>query len=672
MFQRLASALTPVAVAAIALSFVGTTRAESPPQGLEPLAFRPLPLGQIKPAGWLEAQLKLQAQGLSGHLDEFWPDIKDSAWLGGGAEGWERVPYWLDGLVPLAYVLDDPVLVAKVKKAIDTILERQQPDGWLGPIGDNNPKHKPYDVWPIFPLFKALTQYYEATADPRVIPAMLRCARKIDEVISEEPLYSWSHYRAADLAVSLYWLHDRTREPWLLDLAKKVFAQAYDWRAHFESFDEKYTQKTTRFGLDNHGVNNAMAWKFGPVRGRLSAEFADRELLTLMLERLDRYHGQPTGMFTCDEHYAGLSPSQGTELCTVAEAMYSLYHAIATTADVRLVDRLEQIAYNALPATFKKDMTAHQYDQQCNQVICTRDGEHVYTNNGPDANLYGLEPHFGCCTANLHQAWPKFTSHLVMRSPEDDGLAVVAYAPCSVSTRVDGKPVKIDIKTEYPFRDVVFVRVTVHEPMNFPIHVRLPQWSEKAYLLFKNVHFWVDDEAFDAPEGGTLVTKPGGKFLVVEADWRDETTFVVEFRNHPRIVGGIDDSISILRGPLLFALPIEASWKKVVDRPYLPFDDWEVSPEGAWNFALAIARDNLGQSVQFEKTDLATGTPFRQDAPSLVARVKGRRLPSWAMEKSAAAPPPASPVTSDEALEDLTLVPYGCTDLRIAVFPWLK
>ena len=77
--------------------------------------FEPLPLGSIRPAGWLKDQLRIQADGLSGHLDEFWPDIKNSAWFGGTAEGWERVPYWLDGLVPLAFLTDDPVLKAKVR-----------------------------------------------------------------------------------------------------------------------------------------------------------------------------------------------------------------------------------------------------------------------------------------------------------------------------------------------------------------------------------------------------------------------------------------------------------------------------------------------------------------------------------------------------------------------------
>ena len=69
--------------------------------------FAFLKMGEIKPEGWLLNQLRIQAAGLSGNLDKFWPDIKDSKWIGGSAEGWERVPYWLDGFIPLAWLLDD-------------------------------------------------------------------------------------------------------------------------------------------------------------------------------------------------------------------------------------------------------------------------------------------------------------------------------------------------------------------------------------------------------------------------------------------------------------------------------------------------------------------------------------------------------------------------------------
>ncbi len=402
------------------------TAAES---ALRASVFEPLPLGSIRPAGWLKDQLRIQAEGLSGHLDEIWPDIKNSAWFGGTAEGWERVPYWLDGMVPLAFVADDPVLKAKVGNAIEYILAHQQADGWLGPVGDSQ-KHKPYDVWPLFPLLKALAQYEQATGDRRIVPALLRCCRKIDQVITRDPLYSWAKVRAADLAVTLYWLYLQTGELWVLDLARKAFAQSQDWRSLYENFPYKDKAREKK-SLENHGVNTAMALKYGGVRHRLSGDAKDKTAIFSILEILDRYHGQPTGIFTCDEHLAGRSPAQGTELCTVVEAMYSLEILAAIIGDARLGDRLEMLAFNALPATFKKDMTAHQYDQQCNQVLCSAAGEHVYVSNEADSNLYGLEPNFGCCTANMHQGWPKFASQLWMKS-SDGGLAAIAYAPCVV------------------------------------------------------------------------------------------------------------------------------------------------------------------------------------------------------------------------------------------------
>jgi hypothetical protein len=43
------------------------------------------------------------------------------------------------------------------------------------------------------------------------------------------------------------------------------------------------------------------------------------------------------------------------------------------------------------------------------------------------------------------------------------------------------------------------------------------------------------------------------------------------------------------------------------------------------------------------------------------------------MERHAAAPPPVGPIApSGEPLHDLTLVPYGCTNLRVTEFPVLS
>jgi hypothetical protein len=628
-------------------------------------AFEPLPLGSIKPAGWLENQLRIQADGLSGHLDEFWPDVKDSAWFGGTAEGWERVPYWLDGLVPLAYLLGDPALEAKVNRSVAFILAQQHADGWLGPLGDNL-KHKPYDVWPLFPLFKALAQCQEATGDARVIPALLSCCRKIDEVISREPLDSWARFRAADFAVSLFWLYDRTKEPWLLELSGKAFAQSHDWRAGFEHF--KFTTRAKGpSGLENHGVNTAMALKYGGVRSRTSGDAKDKNAVFSMLALLDQYHGQATGIFTCDEHLAGRSPSQGTELCTVVEAMYSLEVLTGILGDPRLGDRLEMLAFNALPATFKKDMTAHQYDQQCNQVICSARGEHVYVSNNANSNLYGLEPNFGCCTANMHQGWPKFASHLWMATP-DGGLAAIAYAPCRVDTSLAGRPVRVEVSPDssYPFGDPAESRVVIkiHTParVRFPIHLRIPAWGDGAVC-----GVWEDPMTFERVSD----LKPGS-FLTLNREWggNQPSEIALTIPMPVRIRDGLNGAVSIQRGPVIYALKIDGEWKMVKDRAGLAFDDWEVYPKTPWNYALEIDREHPQKSVIFE-VQKPEGSLFTTGGAPLAARVKGRILPGWGLEKGAAAAPPSSPVTSQEPLVELTLIPYGCTDLRVTEFPRL-
>ena len=80
-------------------------------QSIQMSPLTPTPLGSITPRGWLLRELTVQKKGLSGHIDEIWPDLgPDSGWLGGRGENWERGPYYLDGLIPLAYSLNDEAL----------------------------------------------------------------------------------------------------------------------------------------------------------------------------------------------------------------------------------------------------------------------------------------------------------------------------------------------------------------------------------------------------------------------------------------------------------------------------------------------------------------------------------------------------------------------------------
>ncbi|MHA2184187.1 MAG: beta-L-arabinofuranosidase domain-containing protein, partial [Promethearchaeota archaeon] len=457
---------------------------------LEPSKLKPLKLGEVKPTGWLKNQLKTQANGLSGHLDKFWPDIMDSGWIGGKAEGWERFPYWLDGVIPLAFLLDSEDLINRIEGYINCILDHQQNEGWFGPSQwGMNPN---YDPWPNMILCKALLQYFEKSRDKRIIPALLAYYHKLDMVLDEYSLgYSWAQMRWMDGVWGIHWLIDQLNEDndiasFLLSLAQKLENLGYNWRKHFDNFyyihfrkdpvsqvlysktsispedtlENQPKGKLRGIDLRSHVVNNAMGIKSSTVWSRQSGLDSDKQAVLRAISTLDRYHGQVTGMFSGDEHFAGKNPSQGTELCSVVEYMFSLETVIpilgSSREGVMLIDRLEKICFNALPATFLPDMWAHQYDQQVNQVQAKRVKKPIYTTNGKDSNIYGLEPNYGCCTANMHQGWPKFVEYGLW-AKDNDGLVCLAYSPCKISTNltVNNKVRVINIEetTDYPFSD---------------------------------------------------------------------------------------------------------------------------------------------------------------------------------------------------------------------------
>ena len=631
-----------------------STTSQSIAENRSPLAanaFDLLPLGSIRPAGWLRAQLEIQANGLGGHLDETWADVgPNSGWLGGTGESWERGPYFLDGLVPLAYLLDDARLKAKAQKYIDWTLENAQPNGMFGP-------HSNDDWWPRMVMLKALTQYQEATGDPRVIPLMQRYFTYQFSQLPSRPLRDWGKFRWHDEVLSILWLYNRTGDPKLIELAKLLHQQGYDWQGEFADF--KYTQRITPefiklnehnglsdTALATHGVNNAMGLKASPVWALLSGNTADRQALLHQLAELDRYHGMPNGIFSADEHLAGLNPSQGTELCTVVETMFSLEIALSIMGTPELGDRLERIAYNCLPGTFTDDMWAHQYNQQSNQVQCSLNHK-PWTTDGPESNLYGLDPNFGCCTANFHQGWPKLTSSLWMAAA-DHGLAAAAYAPCEVHTLVRNTPVRITEETDYPFRDAI--RITVHpeKPLSFPLQLRIPAWTKGSSIR-------VNGESQPEPQPGS--------FARIERTWKSGDTIEIKLPMEAQASKSFNDSIAIERGPLVFSYPIGEDWLKLRDRGMTA--DWQVYPTTQWNYGLDST------SIKVVESAVAQG-PFTLKGNPVKLEVKGRKVPAWMAEDGVANPLPQSPVASDQPEETVELVPYGAAKLRITAFPELK
>ena len=426
---------------------------------------------------------------------------------------------------------------------------------------------------------------------------------------------------------------------------------------------------TPRRGLwkwTKHVVNTAMATKAPALGWRLDRRPADRAFATDMIAFLDRYHGQVTGMFTGDECLAGRNPLQGTELCAVVEFMYSLEHLFSVVGAPAFGDRLERVAFNALPATFAPDMWSHQYDQQVNQAQCTINPEHQWSTNGPESNLYGLEPNYGCCTSNMHQGWPKLAAHLWMRPP-DDGIVAAASSPSRAAFTSRGVPVTVALETDYPFRESLAIAVTADRAARFPLVLRVPAWAEGATVRVA---------------GGPEQPMAPGALHRIEREWRGRVDVAVRFPMRPKVSRRYNDAVAIERGPLVYALKIGEQWSRVnADKPHreLPHGDFEVRPTTPWNYGLIVDDARPETSVRFEERPVGE-QPFSPEGAGVVATVRGRTIPNWTIVRGWAGEispsdvawsDPARKVTG-EPVEELTLVPYGCTNIRIAEFPRLR
>ena len=613
--------------------------------------FVTLPLGSVKPAGWLKDQLTVQANGLTGHLDEFWPDLLNSRWKGSNGpagDGWERTPYYLDGLVPLAYQLDDARLKAKVQPYIEWILASGQSNGCFGASNDR---------WPLAVAMKVLTQYQEATGDPRVIPLLKNYFTFLKNAPPDWPYNDWRGARAMENVTTAYWLYNRTGDLDLLSVADSIHRNSPDWAGFFLDFPTSPDAVQKRYKTDHmdHIVNVAMAIKGPGLWYQQSHDERDRQAVFQGIRSLDDLHGQAGGRFSGDEHLSGRKPTQGTELCAVVEYMFSLEKLTAVFGDVALTDRLELLAYNAQPGTWTPDCWAHQYDQQANQVLCSK-AHREWRNNDDTSNLYGLEPNYGCCTANMHQGWPKFVSHLWMATP-DQGLAAVAYGPCTVKATVaDGLAVEIQEKTEYPFDGRIQFAVKLPKAADFSLQFRIPAWADGAELKVRGMKY---------------PTQPG-TFSNIRREWRSGDVVELSLPMRLRTETRYNNAVTILRGPLVFSLKIGEQYRKLnANHPTFPTADWEISPTTPWNFGLLIDRTRPQESIAV--TTRKPGTiPFMQESAPVVLKVKGRAIPGWVLVNNSAGETPLSPVVSGLPDTALELIPYGCTRLRITEFPVIE
>ena len=400
---------------------------------------------------------------------------------------------------------------------------------------------------------------------------------------------------------------------------------------------------------ETHSVNLAMALKMPALDALWGGDADGAAASQAGLDAITRYHGLSNGLFSGDEHLNGRSPAVGAELCLAAELLFSLETLLFATGDMRYADRIEQIAYSAWPAMFTADLCAHQYVQQVNQIEVSPKKRGWY-DAYREANLFGLAPNFGCCAANMHQGWPKLLSSLALTTP--DGVCLPVYAPFAAKITIDGVDVRLTEQTSYPFDGIISITIDAigneSASLPFSLRLRVPAWAETFTLC-------VNGEALPIqPENGCLtVTRTFCEGDVARLD------FPMPLRIQHEPSGGV----TLWRGPLLLALPIEA--EQTILRGTPPFADYALYPRSEWRYAVVESLLNRAEVFCREPGEL----PFAETTPPLTIRLPMARAPHWPIRQNSAGPVPEAFAADGDSLPVFTLVPYGCTRLRIAQFP---
>ena len=615
----------------------------------------PLPLGAIRPEGWLLGQLEALVPAAL-RVPEAWPEAGSAgAWLGGGLAG-DLAPAYLDALVWLAYTLDDPKLKELAQRFLEWVFASQGEDGWFGPKGDDT-------WWPRIVVAKASRNYFTATGDKRALVFLDKFFRYQLNNLDSKPLDGEAVARAADDMLLALWLYDLTGMSHLLALVRKIRGQALDWTNHFNIFPHIRPMEKQRpwaelsrsmegeepltgasqpyfrkeFALSD-AVNVAAGLRAPGIVNLFKSGFKEVGAFKVGWQKLMKHHGVAAGMFTGDRALAGSSPVQGVSLEATSEMMASLETLMAVVAEDQpeLGDILEKLAFNLLPSMETADGGACQRVAQVNQIAATRAPRPWY-NLGEDANLYAADD--PKAMLSLLQAWGGFASSL-WYATADDGLAAASYAPCQVNFVAGGTRVRLKVETNYTFDTRVSIEVAVKKAAEFPLYLRIPAWAEQAMIRL--------------PEG-ELMSLRAGESGVVRRRWTGCERVLLDLPMQPRISRWFHQSAAVELGALVMCLRPEEVWA-----------DGQVTAGSPWNWALA-ADEAMKAVIEPEKA-----APFKRGGDAAKVLVKAVPAPGWEAEGASAAPPPIQPEADWPREQVIELTPFGNSSVRIAQFPTVK
>ena len=654
--------------------------------------FAELPLAAVKPQGWLRQYLLNMRNGLTGHIEVAGFPFNSEGWLALGKYGvrgqdwgpYEQTGYWTDGAIRCGHLLGDKFLIRRAGQCVEQVLREQDRDGYLGPKFLK--KLTSYSRWPHLVFFRAMMAQHLATGDKRIVQAMRK------HYLSGTSDYSGE--RDVCNVEAILWTYARTGDKALLRLAGEVFAKhnsAFEKGGRFHGGAEiMYSRATLLDELlsdrrpHEHGVSYCEMGKLGAIMYMYTGNRRFLQASVNGFAKAERYSMLIDGVPSSSERLAGNTALDSHETCVIADYTWSMGYLLMATGEAKYADKIERACFNAAPGAVTADFKAIQYFSSPNQVIADRTSNHNYLFRGTTYMRFGPNPGTECCPGDVHRTMPNYAARMWL-SDGQDGLVAALYGPSTITAKVGPSqaPVTIVEETEYPFGETITFKIQAKAPVEFALGLRIPTWCRRAKVL---VNGQADKSAAKA-----------GTFVTLRRKFADGDRIALELPMDVRVVkqGG---GVAVERGPLVYALRIKEDWR--VDpaqegRSTKEFPAYNLYSASPWNYALALEGKDAAASVQVVRRRATDGNPWTPQGTPITLRVPARLVKGWDLlrQKSIIASrwfpggfievgvkgdfrftPPLPEKKGLAArlgkkLQTVTLVPYGCARMRIAIFP---
>jgi hypothetical protein len=649
------------------LSADGISAASAPGAAKPPYfgRFNELPVGAIKPQGWIGKWLLRQADGLSGHPENLGYPYNTCMMAGAipdptikqPADWWryEQSGYYFDATARLNLLLDDSGIKQRHQAALDYILQHSNPLGYGANITG----------WPNAVIGRGLLADYSASHDPAI-------AKLIRDYVVD---HGRTHDRDGVNAEEAYYLYGVTGDPKLLAYAQRVYDD-YTSPPSFCSIDKI----TGSQPLKSHGVTAAESLKILALTYLYTGNPQALDLTKRAYAKVIADNLMPDGGVVSSESLGPVAFNSLHETCDITDWSWSLGYALMATGDAEFADLIEQATFNALPGAVSKDFKQLQYFSSANQVLAS-------STACPRIALtrmsYRAAHETQCCSGNVNRAMPNYVARMWLRT--DDGVTAALYGPSILHATINDQPLSISEETDYPFRDTIAFKVQTAQPATFALGLRIPGWCASASVTVNGLP-------------ANLACSPG-TFVTLRREFREGDAVVLHLPMTVRLTDWFDGrGVSVERGPLTYSLKIgEKRVESTTDPDAIKrilkgnniagFPALEFFPASEWRYGLdSDLKDSPDKFTVIESP--MPENPFLGDTVPVRIKVPLRSLPQWqAAWQPVLNPPPTNlklspqnptslPSETELAqagdLQTMTLVPYGSTYLRLTTLPLIK